>query len=112
MGAHTASLGLAFDEKDAWPGEYKGGAFIGQRGSWNRASLAGYQVAFVPFKNGKPTGPMQPFLTGFIADRASRKVYGRPVGVAFDRTGALLVTDDAGNSIWRVSVLNMTKTSE
>lgn len=103
MGAHTASLGLAFDEKNSWPGVYKGGAFIGQRGSWNRSSLVGYQVAFVPFKNGKPSGPRQPFLTGFIADKSNRKVYGRPVGVSFDHTGALLVADDAGNTIWRVS---------
>jgi glucose/arabinose dehydrogenase len=104
MGPHTASLGLAFDEKLAWPGSYKGAAFIGQHGSWNRAELSGYQVVFVPFKNGKPAGEMRPFLTGFIADKKNRKVYGRPVGVAFDRTGALLVADDAGGAIWRVSV--------
>lgn len=104
MGPHTASLGLAFEEKLAWPGSYKGAAFIGQHGSWNRAELSGYQVVFVPFKNSKPTGEMQPFLTGFIADKKNRKVYGRPVGVAFDRTGALIIADDAGGVIWRISV--------
>jgi glucose/arabinose dehydrogenase len=104
MGPHTASLGLAFDEKLAWPGSYKGAAFIGQHGSWNRAELSGYQVVFVAFKNGRPTGEMRPFLTGFIADKKNRTVYGRPVGVVFDRTGALLVADDAGGMIWRVSI--------
>ena len=103
VGAHTASLGLAFDEQDQMPGKYKGGAFIGQHGSWNASKLTGYDVAFVPFKNGKPTAGMEPFLTGFIADSSNKKVYGRPVGVAFSKDGALLVADDASNTIWRVS---------
>ncbi len=103
MGAHTASLGLAFDENNTMPGKYKGGAFIGQHGSWNRSSFSGYQVAFVPFKNGKPAGEREPFLTGFIADEQNKKVYGRPVGVAFTKQNDLLVADDAGNIIWRVS---------
>jgi glucose/arabinose dehydrogenase len=110
MGAHTASLGLAFEENLRWPGIYKGGAFIGQHGSWNRSQLSGYQVAFVPFKNGRPAGRMRPFLTGFIADKSARKVYGRPVGVAFDRTGGLLVADDAGNAIWRIAPLPRLRT--
>ena len=102
LGAHTASLGLAFDEKEAFPGKYKGGAFIGQHGSWNRSQLVGYRVAFVPFKNGKPTGKVEDFLTGFITGHET-DVYGRPVGVAFNTDGSLLVADDAGNTIWRVS---------
>ncbi len=102
LGSHTASLGLAFDEKSGFPGNYKGAAFIGQHGSWNRSSLVGYQVAYIPFKDGKPAGKVQPFLTGFIADADKRTVYGRPVGVAFDQSGAMLVADDAGNTIWRV----------
>lgn len=102
LGSHTASLGLAFDEKGVMPGKYKGGAFIGQHGSWNRSQLVGYRVAFVPFKNGKPSGEVEDFLTGFITGHET-DVYGRPAGVAFSQDGALLVTDDAGNTIWRVS---------
>lgn len=103
LGAHTASLGLAFDEKGVFDGKYKGGAFIGQHGSWNRSQLAGYRVAFVPFKNGKPSGKAEDFLTGFITGHET-DVYGRPVGVAFSQDESLLVADDAGNTIWRVSV--------
>ena len=103
LGAHTASLGLAFDAKNSFPSKFAGGAFIGQHGSWNRSQLSGYKVVFVPFKNGKPSGPKEDFLTGFIGDNGN-DVYGRPVGVAFIQDGSLLVADDAGNSIWRVSV--------
>jgi glucose/arabinose dehydrogenase len=102
MNAHTASLGLAFDHGRRMAGKYAGGAFIGQHGSWNRSVLSGYEVAFVPFVNGRPTGVVEPFLTGFIADSAGKKVYGRPVGVAFMSDGGLLVTDDVSNKIWRV----------
>lgn len=102
MGAHTAALGLAFDDGNM-PGRYKGGAFAGQHGSWNRAVLAGYAVVFVPFKGGQPTGSQEPFLTGFIADSAKSEVYGRPVGVAFSKRGDMLVADDAGNTVWRVA---------
>ncbi|HVF97975.1 MAG TPA: PQQ-dependent sugar dehydrogenase, partial [Flavisolibacter sp.] len=103
MGAHTASLGLAFNEKNYLTPDYHGGMFIGQHGSWNRSVLSGYKVVFVPFKNGKPSGAVQDFLTGFIADKEGSTVYGRPVGVAFANDGSLLVADDAGKSIWRVS---------
>ena len=103
LGSHTASLGIAFNEKNYFNLNYNGGLFIAQHGSWNRSELTGYKVVFVPFKNGKPTGPMQDFLTGFIADNATSKVYGRPVGVVFLTDGSLLVTDDAGNTIWRVT---------
>jgi glucose/arabinose dehydrogenase len=103
VGAHTASLGLAFYTKKAFPGKYQGGAFIGQHGSWNRSVFAGYKVIFVPFHDGKPGRP-EDFLTGFIADESKNEVYGRPVGVLVLGDGSLLVADDAGNTIWRVSV--------
>ncbi len=103
LGNHTASLGLAFYNGNNFPSSYKDGAFIGQHGSWNRSSFTGYKVVFVPFKNGKPSGKMQDFLTGFIADESKKEVYGRPVGVAILKDGSLLVADDAGNTLWRVS---------
>ncbi|WP_375182254.1 PQQ-dependent sugar dehydrogenase, partial [Chryseobacterium sp.] len=94
LGSHTASLGLTFYTGSQFPEKYKNGAFIGQHGSWNRSSLVGYQVAFVPFANGKPAASYQPFLTGFIADEAKGDVYGRPVGVLQIADGSLLVADD------------------
>jgi glucose/arabinose dehydrogenase len=103
VGAHTASLGLAFYTDNKFPSKYQGGMFIGQHGSWNRAELAGYKVAFIPFKNGKPAGPLEDFLTGFIADKDKSEVYGRPVGVAVTPEGAMLVADDVSNTIWRIS---------
>ena len=102
-GAHTASLGLVFGEGLRFPERYRQGAFVGQHGSWNRSHLAGYRVAFVPFENGKPSGTMEQFLGGFIADSAKGAVWGRPVGLAVAADGALLVADDAGNRIWRVA---------
>jgi glucose/arabinose dehydrogenase len=105
VGSHTASLGLAFYTGSKFPQKYKGGAFIGQHGSWNRSVLSGYKVTFVPFANGRPAGPMQDFLTGFIADASKQKVHGRPVGIAVAKDGALLVADDASNTIWRVSAM-------
>jgi glucose/arabinose dehydrogenase len=104
LGSHTASLGLAFYNKKAFPLQYQGGVFIAQHGSWNRSVLAGYKVVYLPFKNGKPSGKPQEFLTGFIADIADEKVHGRPVGVVVLPDGSLLVTDDASNVIWRVAV--------
>ncbi|WP_295129166.1 sorbosone dehydrogenase family protein [uncultured Chitinophaga sp.] len=103
LGSHTASLGLAFYTQDVFPDKYQGGAFIGQHGSWNRSSLVGYKVLFVPFSDGKPSAKPEDFLTGFIADENKGEVYGRPVGVAVAKDGALLVADDASNTIWRVS---------
>lgn len=103
LGAHTASLGLAFYDKDAFPARYRGGAFIGQHGSWNRSELSGYKVVFVPFKNGKPSGPPEDFLTGFYADKEDEKVYGRPVGVTVLPDGSMLVADDTSNTIWRIA---------
>lgn len=103
LGSHTASLGLVFYDTDKFPAKYRNGAFIGQHGSWNRSEFAGYKVAFVPFENGKPKGKPEDFLTGFIKDHKTSEVYGRPVGVAVTTDGALLVSDDAANTIWRVS---------
>lgn len=104
LGSHTASLGLAFYDKQAFPVKYHNGAFVGQHGSWNRAVLSGYKVVFVPFANGKPSGKPEDFLTGFIANADKSEVYGRPVCVAVLADGSMLVTDDASNLIWRVSV--------
>jgi glucose/arabinose dehydrogenase len=106
-GAHTASLGLVFGERLQFPERYQRGAFVGQHGSWNRSQLAGYRVAFVPFTGGKPSGSMEEFLGGFIADSGKGAVWGRPVGLAVARDGALLVADDAGNRIWRVAAIDV-----
>lgn len=101
LGAHTASLGLAFCEGALFPARYQGGAFIGQHGSWNRKPLNGYKVIFVPFVNGHPDGAPEDILTGFINEDG--EAHGRPVGVVIDRAGALLIADDVGNRIWRVT---------
>jgi glucose/arabinose dehydrogenase len=101
LGAHTASLGLTFGEGELFPARYRGGAFIGQHGSWNRKPRNGYEVIFVPFVNGVPAGPPEDVLTGFLNDQD--QAMGRPVGVQFDARGALLVADDVGNVVWRVS---------
>ena len=100
LGPHTASLGLAFYEGALFPERYRGGAFVGQHGSWNRRPPSGYKVIFVPFKDGEPSGLPEDILTGFLS--ADGRAYGRPVGVAEDRTGAVLVADDVGNTVWRV----------
>jgi glucose/arabinose dehydrogenase len=102
LGAHTASLGLAFYTGKSFPVRYHGGAFIGQHGSWNRSELSGYKVVFVPFQDGRPNGEPEDFLTGFIADASKSEVYGRPVGIAILPDGALLVADDASNVIWKI----------
>ena len=99
LGSHVAPLGLAFSDA-RMPGAYASGAFIGQHGSWNRKELTGYNVVFVPFADGRPSGPPQAFLTGFLSKDGD--AYGRPVGVALDGKGALLVADDVGNVVWRV----------
>jgi len=101
LGAHTASLGLVFYQGASFPAQYRGGAFVGQHGSWNRKPLNGYRVVFVPFANGKPQTPAQIFLTGFLNDKGL--VQGRPVGVAVAKDGALLVVDDVGGIVWRVA---------
>ena len=101
LGAHTASLGLAFNTGNLFPPEMANGAFIGQHGSWNRKPRSGYKVIFVPFADGAPSGKPQDVLTGFLS--ADGEAQGRPVGVAIDKKGALLVADDVGNAIWRVT---------
>ncbi|KRD63967.1 L-sorbosone dehydrogenase [Flavobacterium sp. Root935] len=103
VGSHTASLGLAFYTKNAFPAKYKNGAFVGQHGSWNRSKISGYKVLFVPFKDGKPSGKPEDFLTGFISDSNKAEVYGRPVAVTVMNDGSLLVNDDSGNTIWKVT---------
>jgi glucose/arabinose dehydrogenase len=109
LGAHTASLGLAFYTKSAFPQKYRGGAFITQHGSWNRSVLSGYKVVYVPFKAGKPSGPPEDFLTGFKpSDTEEKEVYGRPVGILVLPDGSMLITDDVTDRIWRVVAINKT----
>jgi glucose/arabinose dehydrogenase len=100
LGPHTASLGLAYATTTSLPDRFHGGMFVGQHGSWNRQPRSGYKVIFVPFRNGRPSGDPIEVLTGFLADKGD--AFGRPVGVALDRRGALLVADDVGNTVWRV----------
>lgn len=107
LGPHTASLGLEFSDRARLGARFTGGAFIGQHGSWNRRPMSGYKVVFVRFENGRPTGDMIDVLTGFLND--DNQARGRPVGVMTDRTGALLVADDVGDRIWRVSSSNGTR---
>jgi glucose/arabinose dehydrogenase len=101
LGAHTASLGLTFYAGTAFPERYRNGAFIGQHGSWNRSVPSGYKVVFVPFAGGQPSGMPEDVLTGFLDKEGNAQ--GRPVGVVVDKQGALLVADDVGNVVWRVS---------
>ncbi|MBA5639124.1 sorbosone dehydrogenase family protein [Duganella sp. LX20W] len=101
LGAHTASLGLAFYRGQLFPPSYREGVFIGQHGSWNRRPPSGYKVIFVPFANGTPSGPPRDFLIGFLDRKGT--AHGRPVGVAVARDGALLVADDVGNTVWRIT---------
>jgi len=98
--SHVAALGLAFTNDSAMPEAYRNGAFVGNRGSWNRDTFNGYKVIYVPFVDGKPSGMPQDVVTGFLEGDV---VHGRPVGLAIDGTGALLIADDAGNTVWRVA---------
>ena len=99
LGAHVAALGLAYADRTSLPAPYTGGMFIGEHGSWNRKPPSGYKVVFVPFENGRPSGLPIDVLTGFLGPQGEAR--GRPVGVALDRNGALLVADDVGNAVWR-----------
>ena len=102
LGAHVAPLGLVFSRAAAsLPARYADGVFVGQHGSWNRRPPSGYRVVFIPFSNGRPSGEVQDLLVGFLDAKGNAR--GRPVGVAIDRAGALLVADDVGNAIWRVA---------
>lgn len=100
LSSHVAALGLTFYTGASFPERFRGGAFVGEHGSWNRTDPHGYKVAFIGFRGGRPVGIPQDFVTGFLKDG---KAHGRPVGVTIDRTGALLVADDVGNTVWRVS---------
>ena len=101
LSSHVAPLGMAFSTGNGLTADYASGAFIGEHGSWNRNAFNGYKVIFVPFANGKPNGPPKDVVTSFLDDQ--QQAQGRPVGVAIDKSGALLVADDVGNTIWRVS---------
>lgn len=103
LGAHVAPLQFAFYEAEQFPPLYWHGAFVAEHGSWNRKVRSGYQVIFIPFRDGIPSGEPRPFLSGFVPDPIGKEVYGRMVGVAIARDGSLLVSDDAQNLIWRVS---------
>lgn len=100
LSSHVAALGLAFTNDSAMPEAFRDGAFVGNRGSWNRSAFNGYKVVFVPFADGRPSGKAQDVVTGFLEND---EVHGRPVGLAIDGTGALLIADDTGNTVWRVA---------
>jgi glucose/arabinose dehydrogenase len=110
LGAHTASLGLVFTDGNSLPPTFANGAFVGQHGSWNREPHSGYKVIFAPFDNGQPAGDPIDVLTGFLS--GDGKALGRPVGVVIDRQGALLVADDVGNKVWRVTAADVESAQE
>ncbi len=101
LSSHVAPLGMTFYTANALPQAYRGGAFVGEHGSWDRTPLNGYKVVYVPFNGGKPNGQAQDVVTGFLNDQDQAR--GRPVGLAVDKTGALLIADDVGNTVWRVT---------
>ncbi|QDH70450.1 PQQ-dependent sugar dehydrogenase [Marilutibacter alkalisoli] len=114
LGSHVAPLGLAFHTTDpgsqqALPARYRNGAFLGLHGSWNRSPKSGYKVVFVPFSDGRPAGPMEDILGGFV--NTDGEAQGRPVGVAIDARGAVLVADDVGNAVWRITAASPTVTA-
>ncbi|CAI0781095.1 PQQ-dependent sugar dehydrogenase [Serratia entomophila] len=102
ISSHVAPLGLLFYTGDNLPVGYHGGAFISEHGSWDRSPLSGYRVSYVAFEQGKPVGKPKPVVTGFVSDD-EKELYGAPVGLAIDKSGALLVADDVGNTVWRIS---------
>jgi glucose/arabinose dehydrogenase len=101
LGSHVAPLGMVFSTGTTLPAAYRGGAFVGEHGSWNREEFNGYKVVYVPFADGRPSGMPQDVVTGFLTD--GDKARGRPVGLAMDSHGALLIADDTGNAVWRVT---------
>ena len=103
LGSHNAPLGMTFYTGNSFPQQYRGGAFVAFHGSSNRSSFVGYNVSFIPFRNGKPAGEPQEFLTGFVSSAEAGEVFGRPVGLAVGADGSLLVVDDATNRIWKVT---------
>ncbi len=100
LSSHVAALGMVFTHNSALPEAYASGAFVGMHGSWNRNTFNGYKVVYIPFENGRPAGRAQDVVTGFLEGDQAR---GRPVGLAIDGTGALLIADDAGNTVWRIA---------
>ncbi|EDQ03260.1 hypothetical protein OIHEL45_16566 [Sulfitobacter indolifex HEL-45] len=109
LSSHVAPLGMIFSQGSAMPEPYANGAFVGEHGSWNRDHFNGYKVSYIPFEDGKPAGKAVAFVTDFLSGEQAR---GRPVGVGIDGTGALLVADDAGNTVWRIAPSDGTVTSE
>lgn len=103
LGAHVAVLGMQFYTGDRFPKKYRDGLFLAFHGSWDRADRIGYKVAFIPFKDGRPQSGPQDFLTGWMLNPDDRRVWGRPVCVMQMQDGSLLVTDDGGRKIWRIS---------
>jgi glucose/arabinose dehydrogenase len=101
--SHSAVLDIEFYTGTQFPEKYRGGAFLAYHGSWNRSQRTGYSVTFVPFKDGRPTAGPEDFLTGWMTDPNSREVWGRPVGILQLKDGSLLVSDDGGNVVWRIS---------
>jgi glucose/arabinose dehydrogenase len=104
LSSHVAPLGMTFSSGNGMPEGYRSGAFVGEHGSWNRHEFNGYKVVYIPFADGKPSAKPQDVVTGFLT--GDNKARGRPVGLALDRSGALLVADDVGNTIWKVSADN------
>jgi glucose/arabinose dehydrogenase len=102
LSSHVAPLGMVFSQASSLPTRYRGGVFVAEHGSWDRSPLNGYKVVYVPFQAGRPSGPPQDVVTGFLT-QDEKKSQGRPVGLALDHTGALLIADDVGNAVWRVS---------
>jgi hypothetical protein len=109
LSSHVAPLGLAMYTASTLPAHYRGGAFVSEHGSWDRTPLNGYKVVFVPFSGGTPSGPAEDVVTGFLDQNSHAR--GRPVGLAVDRTGALLIADDVGDTVWRVSSAPASSTS-
>ncbi|NII53008.1 sorbosone dehydrogenase family protein [Luteibacter sp. SG786] len=102
LGSHVAALGFLLSQRNALPAQYQNGAFVSEHGSWDRSPLSGYAVVFVPFQNGRPVGKPETLVSGFYS-KDEKELYGAPVGVVFDKEGALLIADDVGNTVWRVS---------
>ncbi len=102
LSSHVAPLGMTFYTGSNLPAAYQGGAFVGEHGSWDRPQLNGYRVVYVPFTGGRPSGVARDVVTGFVSPNG-KTVRGRPVGLAVDAKGGLLIADDAGNTVWRVT---------
>jgi len=101
LGSHVAPLGLVFSANSSLPPAWRSGAFVGEHGSWDRNPISGYKVVYIPFKDGRAAGKLVDVVTGFLSPQ--EKTRGRPVGLALDKSGALLIADDVGNTVWRVS---------